>query len=285
MRGIDSVQPDTPFLECVTALRDATGIDRVMFSGGEPTIHPAILDLVACVSAPLMSLTSNGITLHDEDWWRRARTAGLSKVIFSVHDATVQSFQALESTPRAAGWALRGLNAQQANIINADKAGISVRANVVVYDGADNALRVIKMLRALPVALEIRLLNDLSNVVQTKREIDAVCAVLEATHVGTERRAGTSNVSTQMRGSDGFMFSVKLSYPYFFDAVCGSCTMKSECLEGFYGLRLERRGGEYTVRLCIYKQTADLLMPWREFLQTDLAARMRDLYRSELEKT
>ncbi len=282
MRGIDSVALDQSFLTCVNALRATTGIDRVMFSGGEPTLHPEILELIAGVNAPSMSLTSNGILPRDLSWWKKARRGGLSKAIFSVHDATVQSFQALESAPRAAGWSLRCLNAQRDNIVNASRAGLNVRANVVVYNGAETALRVIEMLRALSVPLEIRLLNDLSNAEKSKRDIDAVCEAYRAKDTSIERRAGTSNVTRQMRGDNGFTFSVKLSFPYFFRAVCGSCEMQKECLEGFYGLRLERRSGEYMVRLCIYRQDGEVLMPYEDFLRTGLPERLRNLYSAEL---
>lgn len=282
MRGIDSVRADAEFFSCVHALCTETGITRVMFTGGEPTVHANIVEIVSGIDVAEKSMTTNGILPMPVQWWEGMKHAGLTKAIFSVHDATVQSFLGLESRPRSVGWALRALNAQRMNMLRASQAGIAVRANVVVHGGVDSALRVVRGLRDLEAPVEIRLLNDLANIERSQRDIEEICRTLDAIHLGTRRRAGTSNVARVMRCSDGHAFSIKLSYPYFFDPVCANCTVKGECLEGFYGLRLEAREGTYFIRLCIYKQSAEVLMPWRDFLATPLVGQMRDRFVAEL---
>ncbi len=78
--------------------------------------------------------------------------------------------------------------------------------------------------------------------------------------------------------SDGFHFSTKVAFPYFFGGICDGCAIKKSCFEGFYGVRVERRADEYFVRLCIYKQTPDVVMPWQEFLGSGLAGKLRAMF-------
>ncbi len=43
----------------------------------------------------------------------------------------------------------------------------------------------------------------------------------------------------------------------------------------------ERRMSDYWVRLCIYKHTPDVLMPWESFIKSDLAKKFKDLCEQE----
>jgi hypothetical protein len=73
----------------------------------------------------------------------------------------------------------------------------------------------------------------------------------------------------------GFRLSAKISFPYFFAPVCDGCVIKKVCMEGFYGTRLERRRDGYYIRLCIYKHTPEVLLPWKEFVASNLVDQIR----------
>ena len=75
----------------------------------------------------------------------------------------------------------------------------------------------------------------------------------------------------------GFRFSTKMAYRYFFDPICMDCHIKQQCHEGFYGIRIEQKGSDYWVRLCLYKHSPDVLMPWKSFLQSDLPKKFKEL--------
>jgi hypothetical protein len=127
----------------------------------------------------------------------------------------------------------------------------------------------------------IRLLNDLANIEKSQQIIRDVCQALGARAINEERRIGSSNVSVLWESKSGFRFSTKMSYLYFFEPTCAGCPLRPVCHEGFYGIRLERRGSDYWVRLCIYKQSPDVLMPWGVFLESELPEQFRKLCEQE----
>lgn len=283
MRHIETVEPDQEFFGCIKTLSDSMGIERVMLTGGEPLIHPHLEDIVRGIEIQEMSLTTNGIRLLSQDEWRTLKSCGLKKVIVSMHNASVQSFLQLEIRQRSFGWASHALDAQKKNLMNAASVGLHVRVNIVAYESAEETIRVLSMLEDIQLShkIEVRLLNDLSNLKRSQRNIRHVCDTLQAEEISESRRAGSSNATSIWKTESGFMFSIKLSTRYYFDPICIRCAVKEHCHEGFYGVRVEKRDG-YWVRLCIYKQTHDVLMPWRIFLESGLPEKIRRLCVEEL---
>lgn len=278
MRTIGSVQPDATLFDCVHGLMAALGISSVMLTGGEPTIHPDLQRIVEGIKATDISITTNGIRPMSKSEWSALHQAGLRKLIVSIHDASPQSLIQLETRARQFGWAVRALDAQRQNLATASEAGLNVRVNTVAYGSYEQVRLVLDTLSDLRREHQfgIRLLNDLANIEKSQRIIQDVCLALGAKEIGQERRAGSSNSTVTWETETGFQFSTKMAYRYFFDPVCAGCAIKQQCHEGFYGVRVERRGTDYWVRLCLYKQTPDVLMPWRSFVSSDLAKRLKD---------
>lgn len=283
MRTIGSVEADAYFFECVHILTQAFGIGRVMLTGGEPTIHPQFRKIVQGINSLDISVTTNGIRQISMEEWVALKGDGLRKMIVSIHDASPQQMIRLETRSRQFGWAVQALEAQQHNLVAACRAGMSVRVNTVAYHSRDQALRVLDALHDLQrqYQFEIRLLNDLANIERSQQYIQDACQALGATAVRTFRRAGSSNATVAWETESGFRFSTKMAYRYFFDPICGDCPLKQRCHEGFYGIRLERRLDDYWVRLCIYKHTPDVLMPWREFLGSVYAQQLKEVLITE----
>ncbi len=283
MRGIGAVVPNEDFFECVETLVNSLELRRVMLTGGEPTLHQNLLKIVRRITCPDISMTTNGIRYLDIQRWIALREAGLRKVIVSIHDVMPQDLIQLETRKRKFGWAQQALKAQKMNLVSASQAGLNVRVNTVVYSSQEHTVGVLNALAVFQVehGFEIRLLNDLSNIELSQMAISHICETLQAEEVGVSRRAGSSNSVTAWRAGSGFEFSTKTSYRYFFDPVCRSCPIQAQCHEGFYGIRLERRDDDYWVRLCMYKHTPDVLMPWRNFLSSSLAQEFVELCKSE----
>lgn len=279
MRTIGAIEPSSAFFECVHGLLGALNVSKVMLTGGEPTIHPNLYEIVEGIKASDISITTNGIRPLSVDTWAKLKAVGLRKVIVSIHDATPQSFLQLETRRREFGWAVRSLSAQKENLVAASKAGLRVRVNTVAYGSYEQVRTVIDALSDLQMEhrFDIRLLNDLANIERSQQIIREVCESLGAKIITEERRAGSSNATVLWEADSGFRFSTKMAFKYFFDAVCRGCPIKDQCYEGFYGIRLERRMTDYWVRLCIYKHTPEVLMPWNEFLQSRLAERFKTL--------
>lgn len=283
MRTIGQAEPDKALFECVNTLTRALGIRRVMLTGGEPTIHPHLKEIVHGIEADEVSITTNGIRPFPAATWGVLREAGLGKVIVSIHDAMPQAFIQLETRKHKLTWAARAINSQHYNLATASETGLQVRVNVVAYHSQYQVQQVLTSLEELEKQyhFDIRLLNDLANIEASQQIIRNVCAALEATPITEKRRAGSSNVTVQWQTKSGFHFSTKMAYPYFFAPICSSCQVKDECHEGFYGIRLEKRGSDYWVRLCIYKHTPEVLMPWRSFLESQAAQELKSLCHAE----
>lgn len=283
MRTIESVRPTRDFFECVDTLMNSIRLDHVMLTGGEPTIHPELCEIITGINSSETSITTNGIRPIPEREWIMLKEAGIQRVIVSIHDATPQSFLQLETRQRQFGWALQAIEAQKHNLVAASDAGLYVRVNTVAYHSQGQVLKVLDALDGLQrkYKFEIRLLNDLTNVEQSQRIIRDVCESLEAQPMRSERRAGSSNVTVTWKTRFGFEFSTKTVFRYLFDPICEDCPIKSQCYEGFYGVRLERRLSGYYIRLCIYKHTPDILMPWETFLQNEISKQLRDLCEKE----
>ena len=90
----------------------------------------------------------------------------------------------------------------------------------------------------------------------------------------------SSSFTQYYRTVNGFEFSTKTSFPYFFDPICEKCSIREQnkCFEGFYGPRIEKRQGGYYVRLCLYRHNYNTLLPWQNFLSSGLANEMKNIF-------
>lgn len=283
MRTIGSIEPNEEFFKCVHTLAEMLKIKQIMLTGGEPTIHPSLHQIVSGIDAPEISITTNGIRPLSTQEWTGLKNAGLSRVIFSIHDATPQSIIKLETRGRVFSWAVRSIESQKHNLECASQAGLRVRVNTVAYHSREHVREVLDVLEHLQNKhkFDIRLLSDLSDIEKSHQIIKDVCTESGATVIKEERRAGSSNTVTLWETESGFRFSTKMAYRYFFDPICKDCQIKQQCHEGFYGIRIEQRASDYWVRLCLYKHTPDVLMPWKSFLESELPKKLKDLCKLE----
>ena len=277
MKEIEDVVADEEFFDCIKTLTSILGVSRIMITGGEPTLHPQLKEIISNVKAKEISLTTNGIKLYNIEQWQILKKAGLKKVAISVNDVLPEKFLQLEIKNRQRKWAETSLNNQFQNIINLEIVGIPTRVNIVVYNNYISVYEVIEKLRLFQKVnyFEIRLLNDLNHVEISQGIISKVCDTLKVKEIQACQRSGSSNVTRYYHAKDGFKFSTKVSFPYFFAPICDDCCIKRNCLEGFYGVRVEKRKGEYFIRLCLYKQSSEVLMPWKVFINTGLAEKIK----------
>jgi molybdenum cofactor biosynthesis enzyme MoaA len=254
-----------------------------MLTGGEPMIHPKLKGIIRGINCPDISVTSNGIMAFSAGDWTELKEQGLRMAVISIHGATPQSILQLETRAHSYRWAAWAIESQKLNLVAACQAGLRVRVNTVAYHTVEQTLEILSSLTDLQMThrFEIRLLNDLTNIERSQAIITKTCQLLGAKVVGVERRAGSSNASVKWRSESGFQFSTKTAVRYFFGPICDGCPNRATCYEGFYGPRLERRQSDYWVRLCIYRHTPDVLMPWQDFLASEPSKLLRKLCENE----
>ena len=275
MKSIQNVLPTEEFFICIEQIVKKTNIQRIMLTGGEPTAHPDLPAIISGLSkiSNEISITTNGIQVISSEEWKRFKKNGLTKVIVSIHDTKAGDLLNLESVKKSIHWAEKALSSQYQNIENIIAADLYSRINIVAYGGFEKAFDSIKKLLSIQKdgKPEIRLLNDLTHLEASQEVIKAVLNNLGAKEMSQYRRAGSSNVTDQYLTPDSKILSTKLAYPYFLNSICNNCTVKDKCYEGFYGIRVERISNEYYVRLCIYKQTPDVLIPWQDFVKNQVS--------------
>lgn len=93
------------------------GAERLVLSGGEPTIHPAFVDLVAAGRAAgyrWVQVITNGRMFAYDRFAERVVAAGLDEATVSMHGHTPELHDALAGAPGAFAQGLRGIANLQA---------------------------------------------------------------------------------------------------------------------------------------------------------------------------
>jgi MoaA/NifB/PqqE/SkfB family radical SAM enzyme len=102
------------------------GAERLILSGGEPTMHPNFLDFVKLgkrAGYPKVQTVTNGRMFNYPDFLETAAKNGLDEITFSLHGHTAKLHDALVGTPGAYAEETAGLKAALASrrfIINID---------------------------------------------------------------------------------------------------------------------------------------------------------------------
>jgi len=152
----DAGHPDHPFMSLEKAmaicdgLRDFYGNEAVDIQGGEPTIHPGIVELVAhCRGIGLApTLITNGLALSSREKCAALQQAGLDDLLVSVHGLG-EVYDAAVGVPGASKKQLQALD-------NCRDLGIPVRFNTVL---ARSVLPQLERIARLAVERGARVLN------------------------------------------------------------------------------------------------------------------------------
>lgn len=277
------MQPGEQLGTVLGMFKDALGVDELHLTGGEPSLHPDVADVVRTgVEAGYeVKMTSNG-----ENTSRviaDCAEAGLQKVNFSIFGTTAQELADVQH-PRFRSTVLADakLKALDRSITATIEHGVAADANIVMAEPshAERVARIIGKYGGTGVS--VRLLNDLGAGDDSYRAIYEMLADLQAEPKELYVEAGTSNsrVRYELPNSESIYFK-QLRRTTLPDS-CSTCSMNNDedCLEGYYGVRLYvDSGGRYLAGVCL--QRMDLTVPVEEFVQSPLASEIVKLKTDE----
>lgn len=236
-RCVYCMEPDVRFKCKTELLTDAQitrvvrvcrelGVRRVRLTGGEPTVHPTLFDLlkdIAAVGLDDLSMTSNGSILSEGDW-AECRNAGLRRLTVSLDSLRPDRFARLTRSKATPDRVLETVRA-------AKRVGLEpVRINAVIIRGFNDDEVVDLAALARQLDADVRLIEympldsgrnwDLDRVVTADEMLDRVGAVFPLEPSGRERN---SSPATGYRFADGApgRFGVIASVTRAF---CGACS-------------------------------------------------------------
>lgn len=272
------IEPGPDFALAVAAVRGTVETEEVHFTGGEPTLHPRLPDMVQV--ARDVGLTV-GITSNGENGAAvlpACAKSGLAKVNFSVFGTTATELAAVQDGKyRSVKLADRKLRALSDSIETAAACGISASANIVVPDSG-HVDRVLRLVAEYGQSVTVRLLNSLSEGTKSISAVRTVLRELGAVPECLVITAGASGSRTRYRLPDGRAVHFKQIRPVRLPQTCTECRFNNDtdCEEGYYGIRLYRaQNGPFMVGVCI--QRMDLCVTLGEFVMSRIRDEVREL--------
>ncbi|MFF3762593.1 radical SAM protein [Streptomyces sp. NPDC001922] len=272
------VFPDEAFRAALGQLREALDFDEVHLTGGEPTLHPRLPEIVALARdvGYRVSVTSNG-----ENGARvlsRCAQAGLDRVNFSVFGTTPEELAQVQSERyRARSLAARKLEALEESMRLSLGTDMSVRANLVVPNRG-HIQRVHRLLEKYSPQLPVRVLSSLADGEESLDAIDLLLHGLRARPKEIAVAAGTSGFRVIYELPNRRPLVVKHIRDLRLPHTCSNCPYNNrvDCHEGYYGVRLYRDpGGQFHVGVCI--QRMDLCLSVEEFVAGSVCSENKKL--------
>lgn len=267
-----TIAPDDEFVSALTGLRDALDLDELHLTGGEPSLHPRLADIVTAGRSAgfRVCMTSNGENgarvLAD------CARAGLDRVNFSIFGTTAGELAQVQDERFAdVTRAERKICALRDSVRMALAYGVGVSANIVV-PSYGHASRVRRLMDEHAPELSVRLLNSLDDGIESIEAIERILGDLGASPVAHHVTAGASGWRTSYRLPDARVVWFKQIRPVRLPQTCAGCRFNNgtDCQEGYYGVRLYRdRKGGFQVGVCI--QRMDLCLPLEEFVGSGLS--------------
>jgi GTP 3',8-cyclase len=277
------MRPDNRLESALTSVRDATGIDELHLTGGEPSLHPNLPELISmAVSLGLtVKMTSNGE--KGGSIIPAAAAAGLKKINFSIFGTNAHELaQVQHEKYQDIRLAEKRIEALHESIDAAVASGIEVDANIVMSD-ISHASRLERLLFDYSEKLGIRVMADLGLGSESKFGIYKFLSDIGARAIGTVIDAGSSNLRVDYKLANGRNLGYKQILPTRLPKTCQGCQFDTDCKEGFYGVRLYvDDAGEYKVGVCL--QRMDLTLSLEDFMVSGIAQEIVDYREAEYKR-
>lgn len=272
---------DPNFIRSLGILNTTMGLNELHLTGGEPTLHPQLPDIVRAArgSGYSVSMTSNGEKGAQKI--EECAEAGLDKINFSIFGTTPQELAEVQNDKfQDTTLAQKKIDALHESIATAADCGIKVSANLVMSDESHER-RVARLIDEFDPRLDLRILPDLSKAQESALAIYGMLAKLGATPILAQIEAGSSNARVRYVLPNGRTIAFKQIRPTRLEE-CADCQFNNptDCMEGFYGTRLYiDRAGKYIVGVCL--QRMDLVSGVDDFVGSDLQRQVVGLRQTE----
>ncbi len=230
------------------------GIERLRVTGGEPSVHPDLCEILAALSPHFrdVSMTTNGALLTHETahaW----KDAGLHRITISIDSLDPARFRAITRSNTSLERVLAGLAA-------AIDAGLSpVKVNAVLQGGVNDADAPALAALARELDLDVRFIEFMPLDAEHAWSHDAVVASERALSAISQRfplqlegRDRPDRTAVRYRFADGGKGSVGTIAPVS-QPFCSACSRVRVTADGF-------------IRPCLLSQSE---WPLRELLQSD----------------
>lgn len=259
------------------------GINKIAITGGEPLLFDGLLTFTEKIKKNTnisgFSLTTNGSIYKDDYFWDSMKKNGLYKINLSISDI-LDSVKVLGLPEEMTVFQNQMYTIKLLNCL-----GFRPTINVVVYNDKKYLFNVLNTLFSQPLDFDIALLPDLTNPITfnySQKIITSTLSTLDCKQESLSHRQGTSNTVCDFITNGGKKLQVKTTKiggaPKWLSTICDDCTNKRYCQEGFYGLRLEKKGNDLMIRLCLYKSDTDVLMPVDAFYKSNVYSELKQLW-------
>lgn len=273
---IEDIYPDKTLRNHIRKMCGQLNISAAALTGGEPLMRydlPRLADFLHTdCRFEKIYMTSNGTIRKDASFWKEMKECGLAKVNISVPDV-------ISEYKRNSEIAKDIFQNQLHNIANINELDINVDINVVVFSDymyTEYVINTLNSLKTDKLKFHIYLLPNLEVHAYERsiKTIKKICKKMGYKEDYTCLMPGISNASRRYHDSVGNQLFVKSternSKVFLLPGLCDNCTKREECMEGFYGIRLEKREGKYLIRLCLLKSTEDVLIPIDGFFDSSI---------------
>ena len=237
--------------ETLLMFRDQLGFDDVHFTGGEPSIHPQIIDYVSLAKQLGFTVKMTTNAQASVERFFKLVDVGLNEINVSIHTLSGKVLAELMAPPRSIVWGERAI-AKQLDVISALKNSLSIKINTVAGGDIDSVLQIATLARKLNVSW--RVMDELDHPEISFATIMKVGEMLGATPTMAHLILGSSSCGITMTCPDGFSFKVKMIRPFRLKGMCNDCHVDAagKCKEYAYGPRLEGGLIDMQVRSCLY---------------------------------
>jgi len=255
--------------------RDEFGLTVAHLTGGEPTLHPQVVELVGALKKAdfNVQMTTNGDL--NPDLLDEILEAGVDSINFSLHAITPDGFrrtQALGGLSHKPEYYEFLMKRKKSNI---EKARLSVRVKlntVVINEEITGEVIDFVIENNIP----LRLMRNLNNVEESDKIINALLSERGLFPIKEQEAAGDSGGSGTVYGFANAGLGdpdikVKKFGAVYLNSVCEGCPLKNtpRCRERFYGMRIgvNPETLQNEVRLCIDRDDPEVVVSPHEIFE------------------
>jgi len=238
--------------DTILIFREKFGFNDVHFTGGEPLIHPHIVEYISLAKQHGFTVKMTTNAQASVERFLDLVAVGLSELNVSIHTLSGKSLAEIMSPPRSVLWGERAI-AKQIDVIGALKDSLPVKVNTVAGSDVDSVLQVAELVKKIGVSW--RVMDELDHPEVSFATIMAVVEEMQAIPTMAHLIRGSSSCAITMTCVDGFSFKVKMIRPFKLKGMCDDCQIDAigKCKEYAYGPRLEGGLVDMKVRSCLYR--------------------------------